>query len=405
VLLRACAPRSHAGDLTVSPFGRKGGQPRELGGSAWEDAVLSFDAPDRIALASQPPRFDPRLGAWILSRYADVAAALRDTRLGASPVTPDASAAVAAVRRRRGNIAGAAGDFREETMREEAARLLRALPSGQGVELVRDFAAPWSFDLALRVLDVTGDAAGLIEPARIIFLAAAKAEGGPGDASALSAAAELSGRLAGRGGEIGVQAFVALSQTLPCVLAACWRELVRQPTAANAIRKDLRRVPDAVEELLRHSGPARAVFRLAREDLQLGGLAVRAGDRVILMIAAANRDPTEFPDPGRLNFSRGTARHLAFGAGQHPCTGAGLVRAALRAATSALLASTVEIAEAGEVAWLGGFAIRGPATLPVVLHRGKVETPSPADRTGPELNRGAPRGAPAARCSGPEAPP
>ncbi|MBY0514238.1 MAG: cytochrome P450, partial [Gemmataceae bacterium] len=64
--------------------------------------------------------------------------------------------------------------------------------------------------------------------------------------------------------------------------------------------------------------------------------------------------------------------HLAFGAGAHACPGEPLVRVALGAATAALLGTTTAIEPAGDVEWVGGFAIRGPGVLPVVLRRGRA---------------------------------
>jgi cytochrome P450 len=90
---------------------------------------------------------------------------------------------------------------------------------------------------------------------------------------------------------------------------------------------------------------------------------------VILLLAAANRDPGRFAHPDRLDFARGGNGHLAFGKGAHACAGAHLIRLATSSATGALLASTSAIELAGEVGWVGGFAIRAPGALPVIIRR------------------------------------
>jgi cytochrome P450 len=92
----------------------------------------------------------------------------------------------------------------------------------------------------------------------------------------------------------------------------------------------LRRQPEltrsAVEELLRYDGPAQLARRVARCDLGLGGTRVREGDQVLVVLGAANRDPTRHPDPDRLDLTREGPSHLAFGHGLHFCVGAGLAR-------------------------------------------------------------------------------
>ena len=101
--------------------------------------------------------------------------------------------------------------------------------------------------------------------------------------------------------------------------------------------------------------------------MSIGRARVAPGDRVILMLSAANHDPAQFPEPGRLDVRRDAAGHLAFGRGAHSCPGAPLIRMAVAVATDALLSMTSAVEPVGEVEWIGGFAIRAPASLPVVL--------------------------------------
>jgi cytochrome P450 len=92
----------------------------------------------------------------------------------------------------------------------------------------------------------------------------------------------------------------------------------------------LRRHPDlsaqAVEELLRYDGPVQIASRVARDDLVLGGAAVRKGEQALVVLGAANRDPARHPNPDRLDLKRTGPSHLAFGNGPHFCVGAGLAR-------------------------------------------------------------------------------
>lgn len=85
-------------------------------------------------------------------------------------------------------------------------------------------------------------------------------------------------------------------------------------------------VPSAVEEMLRFEGPVQFATRLAKVDLDMNGVAIRQGQAVYLVLAAANRDPGQFPDPDRFDVGRTENRHVAFGAGPHFCLGAPLAR-------------------------------------------------------------------------------
>jgi cytochrome P450 len=95
-----------------------------------------------------------------------------------------------------------------------------------------------------------------------------------------------------------------------------WRRLQREPGLARI----------ATEEVLRYDGPIRALARWAREPFELAGRAVSAGDRLLLVQHAANRDPAAFTDPDRLDIARWPNRHVAFGQGIHTCLGAPLAR-------------------------------------------------------------------------------
>ena len=82
----------------------------------------------------------------------------------------------------------------------------------------------------------------------------------------------------------------------------------------------------AVEELLRYDSPAHIGLRIARKDITLGDAAIRRGDQVLILLGAANRDPSRFTDPDTLRIDRAGPAHLAFGHGAHFCLGAALAR-------------------------------------------------------------------------------
>lgn len=85
-------------------------------------------------------------------------------------------------------------------------------------------------------------------------------------------------------------------------------------------------IKTAVEELLRYDGPVMATFRAAKRDLTVGDKQIRQGDRILLVLGAANRDPAKFADPDRLDIARWPNPHVAFGQGIHVCLGAPLAR-------------------------------------------------------------------------------
>ena len=320
---------------------------------------------------SGPARFDPALGAWILSSYGDVSAALRDARLSVTGAGGES-------RQAHENFRDAAhrafspprlASWRV-SMERSAIRLAQSLPEHEPVDLVGALARPWSIEVASIIAGVSlPDSTRLAVSSREVFLAAAFATNSEPQSETHGAIAELARALPGPDPAIAVQSFVALSQTLPCVLAGAWLALLHHPELMHRMRSTPDLLPRAVDELLRITSPSRAVFRCAHANIRIGEANITPGDRVILMLAAANLDPAQFADPTRLDPARGAVGHLAFGMGMHPCLGASLVRIAVASATMALLQTTTHVELAGQVEWLDGFAIRAPLTLPVVLQR------------------------------------
>ena len=103
--------------------------------------------------------------------------------------------------------------------------------------------------------------------------------------------------------------------------------------------------PRAADELLRWTSPVIRFARHVTADTELGGAALRAGDRVVMFFAAANRDEAAFSSPDRLDLRRAPNPHIAFGAGPHACPGAALARLHLGAVIDALREVSLELAE------------------------------------------------------------
>jgi cytochrome P450 len=141
--------------------------------------------------------------------------------------------------------------------------------------------------------------------------------------------------------------------------------LLEPPEQLDLLRKDPQRLPAAVEEFVRHEGPALlAIRRFTTEDITLGGVTVPAGETVLFSLAAANRDPARFPEPDRLLLDRDTSGHLALGI--HYCPGAPLARVETEVAPAALLERFPELALAGpEPRWRPSPRARGLESLSV----------------------------------------
>jgi cytochrome P450 len=103
--------------------------------------------------------------------------------------------------------------------------------------------------------------------------------------------------------------------------------LLRNPDQLAALRADRSLLPNAVEEFLRIDGPINlATFRYTSEEVDLGGVTIPADEFVLVSLLGANRDPEKFPEPGKMDITRPTGGHLAFGHGVHFCLGAPLAR-------------------------------------------------------------------------------
>jgi cytochrome P450 len=129
-------------------------------------------------------------------------------------------------------------------------------------------------------------------------------------------------------------------------------------------------LPSAIEEFLRYEGPVEtATFRVAAEDLEIGGQAISAGDPVLVVLLSANRDDDRFPAPDDLRLDRAQNPHLAFGHGIHYCLGAPLARLEAQVAFRKLLSRYPDLRLAvpeEELIWRPGVLLRGLEGLPVI---------------------------------------
>jgi pimeloyl-[acyl-carrier protein] synthase len=143
--------------------------------------------------------------------------------------------------------------------------------------------------------------------------------------------------------------------------------LLRTPDQMGVLRSSPALVPGAVDELLRFDSPVQMTQRVATEALNLGGHIVKKGDEIVLVLGAANRDPTIFEDPDRLDVHRDSRRHLAFGGGIHHCLGATLARMEAQVAISGLLRRFAHLELAGTPIRRPTFTLRGLQSLPIAV--------------------------------------
>lgn len=144
--------------------------------------------------------------------------------------------------------------------------------------------------------------------------------------------------------------------------------LLRHPDQLERIRAEPALIRPAVEELLRYDSPVQLTGRTAMEDVEIGGRPIRKGQQVITSIGAANRDPARFERPDDLDIGREDNHHLAFSGGIHFCLGAPLARAEGQAAIGAMTRRFPRMELAiDQVELRPTVTLRGPARLPVRL--------------------------------------
>ena len=144
--------------------------------------------------------------------------------------------------------------------------------------------------------------------------------------------------------------------------------LLRNPRQLQQLKAEPALMPSAVAELLRYDSPVQMTSRRAKEDMRIGDKRISEGQEVIMCTGAANHDPAQFSDPDRLRLDRPENRHLSFGLGIHFCLGAPLARLESEIAFHALLRHFPNLRLANEaVEWEGSLVFRGLKQLPVLF--------------------------------------
>jgi cytochrome P450 len=381
---------------------------------------LGFFARLRWSRPIAPVRMPDYGRVWVITRYADVRAALTDSRLankvhcwpGGGPSLADEIGGVHALlntdppdhtRLRRlvqkAFTARRAAQLRPRT-KEIAAGLLDDLAAlGDVVDLLDAYARPLPITVISELLGIPVTDRGWIwitvtdygmggeelqrVPRKLAayftgLIAAKRAEPREDLLSALVVAHD-------NAGEVGAEAALTSTELLSAayhlvmagfdttvnLIASGALALLTHPEEFARLRRDPSLLPAAVEELLRFTNPVNHVTpRYTTEDLPIGDVVIPAGERVLIATSSANRDPAQFPDPDRLDIDRDTSGHVAFGHGIHYCLGAALARMEAEVALGALLTRFPGISLAvspSELRWRPVSLMNGLESLPVRL--------------------------------------
>lgn len=161
---------------------------------------------------------------------------------------------------------------------------------------------------------------------------------------------------------------IAGNETTTNLLGNAATVLAAHPDVRAEIVANTALLPNAIEEVLRFEGPVPTLTRTTTTDVEIRGHTIGAGEKVMLLLAAANRDPRVFEDADRFDIHRVGRKHIAFGSGIHFCMGASLARLEARVALEELLCRFPEYSlTAGTLFYFNTPSIRGPKALPVRL--------------------------------------
>jgi pimeloyl-[acyl-carrier protein] synthase len=385
-----------------NPFGRDCRDPHELYAELRErDPVHRHDG----------------LGAWILTRYDDVSALLRDARFASA----DPNAAEPGGDDLLGRLRRRTFLFREPPRHDELRSLCRQAFLGRRLsrlrtrietitwallepiekagrtELISDlaYALPvrvisealglpidelpslraWSDALAVGLVELdrprgSGEDAreSLAELTKLLMEAFDARRRAPrGDLISVLVAAEERGDLDAE--ELlatTLLLFLAGHETTSNLIGNGIAALAAHPGERTRLQQEPERIGTAVEEFLRFESPVQATRRIALAECEIRGRPIRRGDRVVTVLGAANRDPRVFQEPDRLCIDREPNRHLAFGAGIHFCLGASLARLEAQIAIAAFVRRFPDFELEMEGArWKRSSNLRGLESLPL----------------------------------------
>jgi cytochrome P450 len=336
--------------------------------------------------AEDPVHWDAAMGFWALTRYADVLAALHDTRFGRSEGLKAALNRLPEAEREnaapvydayatlmlyadppyhttlRGKVSKAFTPRVIERLRPHIQQvvdeLLDRVQANGRMEVIAEFARPLPLTVIMELLGLPPEerdgvkrwsddlfaTLGLVRQSPALFATARRSLGEVTDyicavhdelharpteglLSALVNLSEDEGSLTHQ--ELVMNSLLLLAgghETTQNLIGNGLLALLRNPEQLQELRREPALIGGAVEELLRYDNPVQIVWRRADADIEIDGKRLQQGQMVNLMLGAANHDPAVFPEPDRLDLRRHESRQLGFGMGMHFCLGAPLAR-------------------------------------------------------------------------------
>jgi len=161
--------------------------------------------------------------------------------------------------------------------------------------------------------------------------------------------------------------FIVGQETTKSLIGNGLLALLQQPDKMDFVRQNPDKIKTVVEELLRHNTPVQVLARIAAEELKLEDKTIKAGDKVIVCLGAANRDPAQFANPHQLDWER-QHTNLPFGSGLHYCLGAALARIQGQVAIQSVVQTFTNLAlDTDSLDWRESIALRGLKSLPITF--------------------------------------
>ncbi|MDP9796060.1 cytochrome P450 [Catenuloplanes nepalensis] len=160
---------------------------------------------------------------------------------------------------------------------------------------------------------------------------------------------------------------IAGFETTTNLLGTGIKILMDAPEHAARLRADPELAPDYVEEILRYDSPVQMTTRYAGEPVELDGIRIEPGESLGLLLGAANRDPSRYPDPHRFDPDRRGVQPVSFGGGAHYCLGAPLARLEAQVALPMLVTMLPGLAQDGPEVRRDRLVLRGYSALPVTI--------------------------------------
>lgn len=142
--------------------------------------------------------------------------------------------------------------------------------------------------------------------------------------------------------------------------------LLQHPNQMEQLKREPTMIQSAVEEVIRYDSAIQMLTRIATDNLEIGNQTIKAGEKIVLCLGAANRDPAQFQNPDELNINREQNHHLAFADGIHYCLGAALARVETQIAINTLIQTFPDLKLASnKLEWKKSIVIRGLKSLSV----------------------------------------